>query len=193
MKSKLQLDPERSVRLTRFAAMAVGSVFGLSAIVLGGTAVFASSRATSEQARMKTIDAEIITVRRILEDARSKAAISIRTQSKSVADFQESVSNLAISHGCKLQEFIASTDFQPYLSRFTKTSESSGWSQVDTQITLSGPSRNVAEAVAKLADQPVPIEFSAVQINREKIDAESCEVKAKVQLRILVKSGGGGI
>jgi len=193
VRDKIHLDPERSVRLTRFAAIAVGSIFGLSAIVLGGTAVFAGSRATAERARVKTIDAEIVSVRKILDDARSKAAISIRTQSKSVADFQESVSNLAISHGCKLQEFIASTDFQPFLSRFTKQSESTGWSQVDTQITLTGPSRNVAEAVAKLADQPVPIEYSTIQINREKVDAESCEVKAKVQLRILVKGGGGGI
>lgn len=193
MRARIQIDPERSVRRTRFAAIAVGSVFGLSVIVLAGTAVFAGSRATSERARIKTIDAEILAVRRILDDARSKAAISIRTQSKSVADFQESVSNLAISHGCKLQEFIASTDFQPFLSRFAKQSESTGWSQVDTQITLSGPSRNVAEAIAKLSDQPVPIEYSTIQINREKVDAESCEVKAKVQLRILVKSSGGGI
>jgi len=190
--ARIQFDPQRSVRLTRFAAIAVGSIFGLSAIVLGGTAFFAGSRASSEQARLKSIDSEIVNVRKILADAHSKAAISIRTQSKSVADFQESVSRLANNHGCKLQEFIASTDFQPFLSRFTRQSESTGWSQVDTQITLIGPSRNVAETVAKLADQPVPIEYSTIQINREKIDTESCEVKAKIQLRILVKSGGGG-
>lgn len=193
MKPRLQIDPERSVRWTRFAAIAVGSIFGLSAAVLGGTAVFANNRASTEQARIKSLDGKIVEVRKVLEDARSKAAISIRTQSKSVADFQESVSNLAISHGCKLQEFIASTDFQPFLSRFTRQSDSTGWSQVDTQITIVGPSRNVAEAVAKLSDQPVPIEFSSVQISRERVDANGSEVKAKIQLRILVKSGGGGV
>ena len=193
MKKKIQIDPERSVRLTRFAAIAVGIIFGLSAAVLAGTAVFASNRASAEQARTKTIDSEIVAVKKVLDDARSKAAISIRTQSKAVADFQESVSNLAISHGCKLAEFIASTDFQPYLSRFTKQSESTGWSQVDTQITLTGPSRNVSEAIAKISDQPVPMEFSTVQITREKIETDGAKVKAKIQLHILVKSAGGAV
>jgi hypothetical protein len=191
VKTNIQLDTARTVRLLRFSVIAVGSVFGLTALVLGGTAVYSNNRAASEQARVKAIENDIVGVRRILDDARSKAAISIRTQSKSVADFQESVSNLAANNSCKLSEFIASTDFQPYLSRFTKTNESTGWNQVDTQITLTGPSRNVSEVIAKFAEQPVPVEFSTVQINREKVDGSGCEVKAKIQLRILVKSGGG--
>ena len=190
MKANIQLDTARTVRLLRVSVIAVGSVFGLTALVFAGTALYSSNRAAYEQTRVKAIETDIVVVRKILEDARSKAAISIRTQSKSVADFQETVSHLAANNSCKLSEFIASTDFQPYLSRFSRTTESTGWNQVDTQITLTGPSRNVSDVIAKLADQPVPVEFSTVQISREKVNGSGVEVKAKIQLRILVKSGG---
>jgi hypothetical protein len=186
-----QIDPERAVKLTRFAAITVGLVFSLAATAFIAIAVFHQLGASKAESSAREFELRAAAVREILAEARSKDEVAIRTQTKAVADFQESVSRLAGEHACTLSEFISSTDFQPFLSRFTKSNDSSGWSQVDAQITLVGPSRNVTEVIRRLSEQTVPIEFSSVQVSRERILDEGSEVKAKIQVRILVKTPGG--
>lgn len=193
MKEKFNWDGLRVVRLTRFATIVVGAVFVISATAVGGIVFFSNSQAKDAEAEAKQLHQKAAEIGRVLEDARSKAEISVRNQSKAVADFQENVSTLARDCGIEVAEFVASTDFQPYLTRFAKKTEGGGWSQVEIQLTFGGETRKVIDAIGKLARQSVPIEFNSIQVMREKIGPEGSTVKAKLQLRVLVKTPGGGV
>lgn len=191
MKSRIDWDTARIVKLTRFAALTVSVAFGLSATAICGFAYFAHTRAVSEEARSKALEHQAKEIGGVLEQARSRLAVDVRNQSKAVADFQENVSILAKSTGVTVSEFLASTEFQPYLSRFEKNSDGAGWSQVEIQLMVAGETRQVLESIGKLGRQSVPLEFNSVQITRDKATATETRVKAKILLRILVKTPGG--
>jgi hypothetical protein len=190
MTPSTSVQQERMARLTRLATYLASASLGLALAILGGMAMVGSSAAANHEAKAKTLDEEIAAVQAVLEEARSKASTSVRTQSLAVADFQQSVTALAGANGCELAEFLASTDVQPFLSRFVKQGQMAGWSQMEVQVTLLGPSASVLHVLGQLAEQSVPIEFNNLQIAREKVTEAGTVVRAKAMLRILVQTGG---
>lgn len=190
MKERLEWDVRKWVRMTRFATLVVAVAFAAGAFAFGGMAYFASSRAGDEEARAQDLKHRASEIQKILEDTKSKAEVRVRNQSKSVAEFQENVSTLARQCEVQVDEFIASTDFQPYLSRFSKTTEGQGWSQVEIQLQLKGDAHSVVRAVGGLAEQSVPIEFNSLQLSREALTNNATTVTAKIQLRVLVQTIG---
>lgn len=190
MKERFNWDAARVVRLTRFATFAVVAVFAVSATAIGGVAFFSGRHAAQEEARAKSLDVESGEIARVLSEAKTRVAVNVRNQSKAVADFQENVSRLAAESEVELSEFLASTDFQPYLTRFAKKNDGAGWSQVEIQVTVAGETRNVVDAIGLLARQSVPFEFNSVQITREAAGSNATRVTAKLQLRVLVKTPG---
>ncbi|HRK22945.1 MAG TPA: hypothetical protein PLX06_14100 [Fimbriimonadaceae bacterium] len=191
MKEKFEWDAARVVRLTRFATLAVGAVFLLAAIGFGSVSALAASAAKSEETRAKDLSNEAREIQEVLKEARSRAAVRVRTQSRAVADFQENVSNLAKENGVEVSEFLASTDFQPFLTRFSKKNDGEGWSQVEIQVVLVGDGKRVVELIRSLSEQSVPFEFNSLLIARESILASGTKVRAKMQLRVLVQAEGG--
>lgn len=191
MKEKFEWDAARVVRLTRFATLAVGAVFLLAAIGFGAVSALAASAAKSEETRAKDLSNEAREIQEVLKEARSRAAVRVRTQSRAVADFQENVSNLAKENGIEVSEFLASTDFQPFLTRFSKKNDGEGWSQVEIQVVLVGDGKRVVELIRSLSEQSVPFEFNSLLIARETIQASGTKVRAKMQLRVLVQAEGG--
>lgn len=186
-----RVTPEGAAKLARFAALAVISIFGFGAIAFGVLAIVAGSRASEQEARIKALVAEQKKLEDVLDEAQRKGAVGVDDHSRAVAAFQRSVSRLAQSLDCELNEFLASTDIQPFLTRFEKQPGTNGWSQIEAQVTLTGPARFIHEVLGRLAEQDVPIEFNSVLINREDVDEAGSRVKAKILLRILVQAGGG--
>lgn len=185
------IAPERAVRLARIGAYCVIAAFAFGAVAFGGFAALASTRAAKEEAKGRTLQKEEERIRSVLAEAKVRSAVGTENQSRAVAAFQETVAKLAESHGCRLAEFLASTDIQPFLTRFEKKSKEQGWSQIEAEITLTGSAQNVFAVLVRLAEQSTPIEFNNLFVGRDNVSASAAVVRAKVQLRILVQAPGG--
>ncbi len=185
-----RLTPDRAAKMARFAAFAVMFAFGIGALGFGVLGFVANSRATGEEARSKALQNEVARIRGVLTEAESRDAVGIDDQSRAVAALQRSVAQLSRAYDCQLVDFLASTDAQPYLTRFEKHGASNGWSQIEAQFTVQGKTRFVLELLIQLANQSTPIELNSVQLNREDVSDSGSSIRAKVQLRILVQGGG---
>lgn len=183
------IDPAKLIQALRYAVCACAALVGCSMLWLGGSALLALNSASNETARAKKLENEAASLQATLDSGREVKQLELQNASRSVADLQERVAKLAMAGGCSL-EFQASTEYQPFLTRFAKQGSSPGWSQVEVQMTLTGPSRSVVDLMNKMGQDTIPIEFNTVQITRDSVAPGKSTSKAKIQLRVLVQAGG---
>lgn len=183
------VEPAKLIQVLRYTAFICAGFVSCSILWLGGSTLIALNAAGNESARAKRLESEANSLQSMLDGARKGEQLELQNASRSVADLQERVAKLALESGVSL-EFQASTEYQPFLTRFAKQGSSPGWSQVEVQMSLSGPSRSIVDLMNKMGQETIPIEFNTVQITRDTVTLGKSTSKAKIQLRVLVQSGG---
>lgn len=178
---------------------AILATVGLPAVlgVVGARAYISITKAREITNATAATQKEIGTTRQLLEQARRIRSVLAGQAGNSVADFQGAIQARSNARGCDLTEFQASSTATPYVDRFKKTTEKSDWQQLDAKFVLRGRQASVIASLEDLSSQPVPFEFTSLELARVLTDTSGeATVEARVELRILIRGAdvpaGGG-
>jgi hypothetical protein len=173
----------------RRGAAVFGGLYLVGAAFLGIQIVVKNAESTSAEHQTRTSREQIRTTTREIDKAKSMTASHAPSDLGAVAKLQSAVESSAAKRNCTIAEFRASSEIQPFLTRFAKTTDVSGWGQVETQITLSGHVKDVTATLSGLLDYDIPLEYDALEITRDKVDeAGDARVIAHVTLRVLIRT-----
>lgn len=166
--------------------VSIAGLLGLETVVRNSKAAAAEHQVSVAQQQVRNTVGEI-------NRAKSLTAISAPSDLSAVARLQSSLDRLAREHSCTVAEFRAQSEVSPYLTRFAKTPNVSGWGQVETQLDLAGPVKNVIATLSGLLNENIPFEFDTLEITRDKVDAAGdATVIAHATLRVLIRTGKDG-
>jgi hypothetical protein len=143
--------------------------------------------------RRNEAHAEAISQQKLLKKASADLQALKRLPDKPAYDglaaagaFQEFLEDVASEHNCKVGDLHASPDMQLFLSRYAKTTDEKGWSQVPVSVTIQGATVNVFDTVAELEQCTVPMEIDSLTLTREALDGKgTATIGAQLQLRVL--------
>ncbi len=77
---------------------------------------------------------------------------------------------------------------QTFLTRYAKTTEEKGWSQVPVSVSVQGTTASVFDTVAELEQCAVPMELDSLTLVREAVSHKGeATIGAHLELRILAK------
>ena len=160
---------------------------------LGLETVVRNSKAADSEHQVAIAQQQVRNTEREIDRAHSMAVVNAPSDLSAVARLQSAVDRLASEQNCTVAEFRASSEVLPYLTRFAKTTNVSGWGQVETQVSLAGPVKNVIATLSGLLDENVPFEFDSLEITRDKVDsAGDATVIAHATLRVLIRTSKDG-
>lgn len=191
MMARTQQGRQRMLVSLRQGIFAFGGLFLAIAAVLGAQVVFKNSEAAAaeQQARVERQQIQIINTE--IRKASGIKSSKVPSDLSAVAHLQSAIERLAQDRHCAVADFRASSDATPYLTRFAKTTSVSGWSQVETQMSLAGSLQDVMAALTGLIREDIPLEFDSMEITRDKVDSEGdASVIAHVTLRVLIRAKG---
>jgi hypothetical protein len=193
MIARTQNQRSRLLTSLRQGVVALSVLYLTITGVLGLETVVKNSKAAASEHQVSVAQQQVRNTQREIDRAKSMALVSAPSDLSAVARLQSAVDRLASEQNCTVSEFRASSEVLPYLTRFAKTTNVSGWGQVETSVSLAGPVKNVIATLTGLLDENVPIEFDTLEITRDKVDsAGDATVIAHVTLRVLIRTSKDG-
>lgn len=157
-------------------------LFLLAQIMLKG------NEASAAEHQVKTERQQVFNTQAEISRANRLTHINAPSDLGAVAKLQSTVEKLAGEQHCSVAEFRASSETLPYLTRFAKTTDVSGWTQVQAQMSLAGSVHEVMGTLTGLIQSGIPFEFDSMEINRDKVDSVGdAKVLAHVTLRVLIR------
>jgi hypothetical protein len=173
----------------RHAVIAMGGVFIVAGGLLCSQIVLKNREALRIEQQNELLAKQIRTTKGEVERASRLVATTAPTDLSAVAKFQSDVERMAGARHCSVVEFRASSDVLPYLTRFAKTTNVSGWGQVTAQVSLSGSAKNVSATLVDLIDSHIPFEFDSMEITRSKTnELGEATVIGHATLRVLIRT-----
>lgn len=161
--------------------------------VLGLETLMKNSKASDVEHQVSVAQQQVRNTKGEINRAKSLAEVGAPSDLSAVARLQSAVDRLAHEQNCTVAEFRAQSEVLPYLTRFAKTTNVSGWGQVETQLDLAGPVKNVIATLSGLLNENVPFEFNTLDITRDKVDAAGdATVIAHATLRVLIRTSKDG-
>ncbi len=185
-RARLLMSLRQGVVVLSILYVAIAGILGVETVLRNGKAATAEHQVSVAQQQVRNMRGEI-------NRAKSLAVVSAPSDLSAVARLQSAVDRLANEQNCTVAEFRASSEVLPYLTRFAKTTDVSGWGQVETQVDLAGPVKNVTASLSGLLNENIPFEFDTLEITRDKVDAAGdATVVAHATMRVLIRTSKDG-
>ena len=185
-RSRLLISLRQGVVIFSSLYLVIGAVLGLEIVLRNSRASDYEHQISVAQQQVRNTEGEI-------NRAKSLSVATAPTDLGAVARLQSAIDLLADQHNATVVEFRASSEVLPYLTRFAKTTNVSGWGQVETQVVLNGSVQNVMATLAGLLKENVPVEFDSLEINRDQVDrAGDATVVAHATMRVLIRTSKDG-
>lgn len=184
-------NPDAAQTLQRLLRPAA-ALYLVLALALGGRVFLLNRSVASDAAAAKRDSAATFQLRKQLDAATRPDASSTKGNNGAVAALQSLVEKRADAKGCSVTEFQASSETQPYLSRFAQDTPQGPWMQVEVLFSVKGRLPDVYGALTGLSEQGVPFEPSSLELVRDGVSSKGAvTVVAKVQGRVLSRGGSG--
>ena len=189
MIARTQIGRAKLLTSLRHAVFIFAAAFLVAGGGLGVEILLKNKEAKGIEHQNELLTQELRTTQAEIDRANRLTTSSIPDDLSAVGKLQSSIEQMAADRNCAVSEFRASSEVSPYLTRFAKTGGSSGWGQVEVQISLSGKAKNVTSTLVSLIDTQIPFEFDSLELTRDKVDeVGDATVIGHATLRVLIRT-----
>lgn len=172
---------ERLAKSLKYWTFGVAGFFAIACLFVSGSAVASMVSASSAKGQIPALKEAVKSMNEKVE--RSKR-LTVRIPGKRNSDrIQAVVDDAALLNRCRLLEFQANSDVQPYFSKYLSDTKVKGWVQTTAQFQLDGSFTGAFEVIRTLCSAPDPVEVDSIEINSGR--TKTSEVNVKVTFRIL--------
>ena len=104
-----------------------------------------------------------------------------------VEDYQNLLDAACKRNNCVMGEFVVSSDWGPFITKFEKENKEKGWLQTDIKMMLVGNASSINRTLAETIRKEVPFEFDSIEYVAIESKIPGRNLTAKVSLRLLKK------
>lgn len=167
----------------------VCALIAVAGLVLGGRGIYCSFQ-RSQAVDAAKADQEAI--RQALETLDKSRSIEVGGQVEGLAAvnaFQRYFIDQATRSGCTVREVVASSEGQPYVTKFNKDTPANAYVQLGFKASLNGTPSQVLATIQSLVDSPVPWEMDGATLRRSTVKHGGSVLEFAIELRVLATGG----
>lgn len=180
-------------RVTRLRwIMRIGATVTALLVVALGIAWFLAERAlATETQNLKKVESEIATAQETVRRAGNVVSSARDAGTDAVAAYSQALDDAALEQECTVVEFVASSEPQPFLSRFTDDASDMGCHQIEARFSLRGSLFGIVRTLQQVAAEGVPFEFDSAEFVVDVAGADTSPVVlANIKVRVMFRAQG---
>ncbi|MFY7881352.1 MAG: hypothetical protein ACOVR6_03580 [Fimbriimonas sp.] len=159
---------------------------------IGGTVAVLLIFGTISKIAVSSDKAKITSLKSQSDDLTKKLkSIDTRTftpvSQSPVEDFQDLLDAACKRNSCLMGEFSVSSDWTPFVTKYSKENKEKGWVQTEVKMMLVGNASSINRTLAETIRKEVPFEFDSIEYGAIESKIPGRNLTAKISLRLLKK------